>query len=127
MRLYLTKTGFTLVDYYRAVLSLNPEALLFENKNIAWEYLGLTSSSFQIVTISASTDDETGARYGFTKISTHLPKVGTGKLSVTEKETTATGTDVDFNSILIVGQQIKVEGQIRTVTKINSNTQVTVR
>ena len=60
------------------------------------------------------------------KIAAYLPSKGTGTLEFTTDEKTVKGTGTRFKTELAIGDQIKTAKNIRTVTTISSDTELTV-
>lgn len=78
-------------------------------------------------------DNTSGSEYSIwlqskkTNIEDYLPKKGNGTLAINSGEIKVTGTNTNFKSQINIGDEIKVNGEIRTVISIASDNELSVK
>ncbi len=126
IRLTLEPLKTTLLDLYRSILDPAPIAYGFTDVALAREALGVSPELYQLVTTPNASVAGVSASYGYQNVEQHLPADGPGTITVTAGTLTATGVGVDFQQVLVKGQQIGVGVDIRTVKDITSPTTLLV-
>jgi hypothetical protein len=126
IRTYLEPLDISLYDIYQTMLTSQPSLPGFTDINIAREFLGLSPEELVLITTPDDSPQSLSKMYGFADITKDLPKKGTGKVSISKKSLKVTGEGVNFHDVLQEGQQIQVGEEIRTVVKINSDTELTM-
>jgi len=126
IRTYLEPLDISLYDIYQTMLASQPSLPGFTDINIAREFLALSPEDLALITTPDDSPQGLSKMYGFADITKDLPTKGTGKVSIAKKSLKVTGEGVNFHEVLKEGQQIQVGDGIRTVVKIDSNTELTM-
>ncbi|MCH4564160.1 neuraminidase-like domain-containing protein [Halomonas sp. EGI 63088] len=125
-RRYVAKTGSSLEAIGQAMLASPPEVPNDRRSTLATTALGLCPEQVEELTTVNSDDATIGAQYGLSAVSDAMPKEGNGQIAFTKGEFTATGVNVNLDEVFSVGQRLETEGQLRTVTAISKQGEITV-
>jgi hypothetical protein len=118
--LALIRAGTSLEAVGRAMRAPDPYSLGYARPDLAAAALGISPEQVaELVTVNGG-DAAVGAQYGLGAATAALPKAGAGQIAFTKSTMVAHGVGVDLKTVLVPGQRLETEGQIRTVVAVSA-------